>query len=105
MHINIRSRIANKVWLQLGKGKTDDFDMFFDLVHAIDWKKYVSDGQAVTVEVTTKNSILSSTRTLQSLTNKAIYKVCEERPSQSRLGVMIECYYFYYLVKEEAYGK
>lgn len=48
--------------------------MFFDLVHAIDWKQYVSDGQAVNVEVTTKNSILSSTRTLQSLTNKAIYK-------------------------------
>ncbi len=74
MRINLRSRIANKVYLEAAFGPCFDFDQLFDLVQKVDWKKYVNEGQNVIVSVHTKWSKLESTRTIQAITNKAIFK-------------------------------
>jgi 23S rRNA G2445 N2-methylase RlmL len=54
MRINLRSRIANKVYLEAAFGPCFDFDQLFDLVQKADWKKYVNEGQNVIVSVHTK---------------------------------------------------
>jgi len=74
IQINLWSRIANKVYLELAYGTCTDFDQLFALTQSIDREQYLQEGQAVVVQVTTKNSQLDSTRTIQSITNKAIYK-------------------------------
>ena len=74
MQINLRSRIANKVYLQVAYGPCADFDALFALVQTVDWTQYVSVGQAVAVNIHTNKSQLTSERTLQSITNKAIYQ-------------------------------
>ena len=74
MQINLRSRIANKVYLQVASGPCADFDALFALIQTVDWAQYVSVGQAVAINVHTNKSQLTSERTLQSISNKAIYQ-------------------------------
>lgn len=35
-HINVRSRVANKVYLILNQGIANDFQSYFEIVHDID---------------------------------------------------------------------
>jgi 23S rRNA G2445 N2-methylase RlmL len=69
--INLRSRIANKVYLIVAEKELLTFDQLFDTVAAIDRKHYLSTGN-ISVQVTTKHSQLSSQRTIQSVAHKAI---------------------------------
>lgn len=71
--INLRSRVWNKVFLELGKKKVSDFDGLFDLVSCIDWKVYVQ-GNPIVVTAASKKSKLTSTPTIQSISKKAIVK-------------------------------
>lgn len=74
MQINLRSRIANKVYVQVASGPCADFDALFAIIQTVDWTQYVSVGQAVAINVHTNKSQLTSERTLQSISNKAIYQ-------------------------------
>ncbi len=74
MKINLRSRIANKVYLEAAFGPCFDFDALFALVQTVDWKNYVNEWQNIVVTVHSKWSKLESTRTIQAITNKAVYK-------------------------------
>lgn len=74
IQVNLRSRIANKVYLEAAFWACIDFDKLFELVQTIDWNNYIEKGQNVVVNVHTKGSKLESSRTIQSITNKAIYK-------------------------------
>lgn len=74
MKINLRSRIANKVYLETAFWSSFDFDQLFDLVQNVNWKDYVNEWQNIIVNVHTKWSKLESTRTIQAITNKAIFK-------------------------------
>jgi 23S rRNA G2445 N2-methylase RlmL len=47
------------------------FDQLFDAVLAVDWEKYLP-SNAISVQVTTKHSQLSSQRAIQSIVHKAI---------------------------------
>lgn len=71
--INLRSRVWNKLFLELGQHITSDFNQLFDLVSTIDWKMYVK-GNPINVSAITKTSKLSSTPTIQSIVKKAIVK-------------------------------
>ncbi len=71
--INLRSRVWNKLFLELGKKKVSDFDGLFDLVSCIDWKMYVQ-GNPIVVTAASKRSKLTSTPTIQSICKKAIVK-------------------------------
>lgn len=74
MKINLWSRMANKVYLETVYGKCEDFDSLFDLVQKEDWSNFIHPGHNIIVSVHTKNSKLQSTRAIQAITNKAIYK-------------------------------
>lgn len=74
MRINLWSRIANKVYLEAAFWPCFDFDALFALVQTVDWKNYVNEGQNIVVTVHSKWSKLESTRTIQAITNKAVYK-------------------------------
>ncbi len=39
--MNLRSRVGNKVYLELGQHITSDFNQLFDLVSTIDWDMYI----------------------------------------------------------------
>ncbi len=71
--INLRSRVWNKLFLELGQHITSDFNQLFDLVSTIDWKMYVQ-GNPINVTAITKQSLLTSTPTIQSIVKKAIVK-------------------------------
>lgn len=70
--INLWSRIANKVFVVLGEQTVMNFDALFDLVGAIDWKQYIGVGHGIRVLAHTRESQLSSTRTIQSIAHKSI---------------------------------
>ncbi len=73
-HLNVWSRVANTVFLELGIGNCVNLDAYFWLVEKIDWKSYVTDGQAVVVTAQASGEWFNSPRTLQSLWMKAIMK-------------------------------
>lgn len=69
--INLRSRIANKVYIILDQKEILNFDQLFDSVSAIDRKSYLPSAN-ISIQVTTKNSQLTSQRTIQSVAHKAV---------------------------------
>jgi len=71
--MNLRSRVWNKLFLELGQHITSDFNQLFDLVSTIDWKMYVQ-GNPINVTAITKQSLLTSTPTIQSIVKKSIVK-------------------------------
>lgn len=71
--VNLRSRVWNKLYLELAQHQTADFDALFDLVSTVDWKVYIQDNPIV-VHAISKNSQLTSTPTIQSICKKAIVK-------------------------------
>lgn len=71
--INLRSRVGNKLFLELEKHITSDFNALFDLVQKIDWNIYVQ-GNPIVVTAISKQSLLTSIPTIQSITKKSIVK-------------------------------
>ena len=71
--MNLRSRVWNKLFLELAQHITSDFNQLFDLVTTIDWKMYVQ-GNPIIVTAITKQSLLTSTPTIQSIVKKSIVK-------------------------------
>lgn len=72
--MNIWSRITNKIYLQVAFWHCFDFDALFALVQTVDRSNYITPWQNIVVNVHTKNSKLESIRTIQAISNKAIYK-------------------------------
>jgi len=73
MQINLRSRVANKVFVQMWSQKVFSFDELFDFVHGLEWDKYLSN-QDISISVHFKNSQLQSQKSIQSICHKAILK-------------------------------
>lgn len=71
--MNLRSRVGNKLYLELAQHITSDFNALFDLVKTIDWKDYIQNNPII-VTAMTKKSLLTSTPTIQSITKKSIVK-------------------------------
>lgn len=72
--LNLWSRVANKVYIELACKKVDSFDDLFDLVSSVDWKYYIRDYNPIIVNAATTRSSLESEKTIQSITKKAIIK-------------------------------
>lgn len=73
--INLRSRIANKVYLQLWKSDNiQTFDQLFDFVFSLDYSKYFQSWQKISISASSQNSQLSSIPSIQSISQKAIIK-------------------------------
>ncbi len=71
---NLWLRTANKVYILLKEEKIEDFDKLFDLVYNIDWGKYIWKKFNVHIKANSHKSALKSEKTIQSISQKAIYK-------------------------------
>lgn len=93
MTINLRSRLANKVFIQLAEGKAETFDQLFDLVKKSDYGQFLSNTN-LSFKVQSKHSQLSSLRTIQSVAHKALLESIahfgKEEASASELFLNIE---------------
>jgi len=73
--MNIWSRFWNILYYVVDtQSEVMDFDSYFDLVFAQDWKKYIPKGFALHIKATSLKSELWATSTLQALGKKAIAK-------------------------------
>lgn len=71
--INLRSRIANKLYAQLATWSTKTFEDLFQLTTQVDWQQYIPPGVGVRVRALyDQDARLHSERALQSVTHKAI---------------------------------
>ncbi len=93
MKINLRSRLANKAYLQIAEGKAETFDQLFDLVKKSDYGQFLSNTK-LSLKVQSKHSQLSSLRTIQSVAHKALLESIaqfgKEEESASELFLSIE---------------
>jgi len=72
--INLRSRVANKTYIILGEHKITDFDELFDRTMEKNRRNYIPNFSHISVFAKSKNSKLQSEKTIQSITQKAIYQ-------------------------------
>lgn len=70
--VNLWSRVGNKVYLEIAKHQTRDFDELFDFVGSIDWKKYIDSENPVNVNTVSIKSYLDSVPAIQKITKKSI---------------------------------
>lgn len=72
--INLNSRIANKVYMEISHNTIANFEQLFNLVNNIDWKKYIPNWYKIIVTSHIFKSKINSEKTTQSIVNKAIIK-------------------------------
>ena len=73
LHINLHSRIANKVFLRLNSPNIcTHFDDLFDMTHALDRASYIWAWQWISVKVHLRQSSIDSSTSAQSIVHKAI---------------------------------
>lgn len=70
--VNINSRVGNKLYLVLGKGKAGSFEDLFSITSRVNRNKYITHGQPILTRAISKQSTLTSTPAIQSITKKAI---------------------------------
>lgn len=68
----MKSRFANRIYLELKTEKTETFDELFSVVKSISWKHFLPKGIAIVTEATAIKSQLSHTPSIQSIAKKAI---------------------------------
>jgi len=71
MKINYLSRLANKVFIKITWGEAKNFDELFDVIKNSEYSQY-SSNKSLSLKVECKDSILSSTRAIQSVAHKAV---------------------------------
>lgn len=77
---NLWSRIANKVYIETTRKKDiTNFDMLFDLIHAVSREDYLYLWSDISIKTFSNNSTLNSLTTIQSISHKAILKRLEEK--------------------------
>lgn len=69
---NLTSRIAERVWLQLGSATAGNFDQMFEAVRRLPWHRYLNKNAAFTVTGYSRNSALTSVPACQRIIKKAI---------------------------------
>ncbi len=69
----IGSRFANRVHIEVFSGKITDFDTLHDTLSDISWSDYLTGKERIVIEASSTRSVLSSTPTIQSVSQKAIF--------------------------------
>lgn len=71
--VNLWSRIWNKLYLVAWEKKEiTTFDLLFDMISKVNWKKYITDSFPILVNAKSVRSLLTSLPTVQSISKKAI---------------------------------
>ncbi len=69
----VRSRFANRVYIDIATTTITDFDTLHDTLADISWSEYVTGKERIVVEASSTRSQLSNTPTIQSVAQKAIF--------------------------------
>lgn len=85
--MNIRSRVWNKLFLEIKQYQTPTFDTLFDMVQTIDRGMYIQNNPII-VTAQTRYSVLTSTPTIQSITKKSIVKKLLNKVERLKDGKM-----------------
>ncbi len=72
--LNLNSRIANKIFLEVCSSHIDNFDSLFDFVNGINWQNYITKWHKIEISANIYNSKINSTKSTQSIVNKSILK-------------------------------
>lgn len=80
--INLRSRIANKVYLLIWQSNTQTFDQLFDFVYWLDFSAYFLPWQKISISAHSDKSVLTSIPSIQSISQKAIIKKISNSDSE-----------------------
>ncbi|MBX9809412.1 class I SAM-dependent RNA methyltransferase [Candidatus Gracilibacteria bacterium] len=67
------SRFSNRVYIELGSQKTEDFDTLYDSLASINWGEYLTGKEHIVIEASSTRSTLESVPTLQSVGQRAIF--------------------------------
>lgn len=85
----VRSRFANRVYLNLAEKKVTDFDSLHELARQIPWELYLSGKEQIIVEGSSTRSTLASAPTIQSVSQNAIFSTLTTPNSTSGIEVHI----------------
>ena len=69
----VRSRFANRVYIEVSTAPITDFDTLHDTLAEISWSEYVTGKERIVIEASSTRSQLSNTPTIQSVAQKAIF--------------------------------
>lgn len=69
----IGSRFANRVYMEIGNAKITDFDTLHDILADMSWGDYLTGRENIIIEASSTRSVLTSTPTIQSVAQKAIF--------------------------------
>ena len=72
--LNLNSRIANKIFCEVGCSSVNNFDELFDFANGINWENYITKWHKIEVDANIYNSTIDSKKYTQSIVNKAILK-------------------------------
>jgi putative N6-adenine-specific DNA methylase len=85
----VGSRFANRVYIEVAKEKITDFDTLHDTLVDISWRDYLTGKELIVVEASSTRSTLSSTPTIQSVAQKAIFSTLSTPNNANALEVHI----------------
>ena len=75
IELNLWSRIANKVYIEiLYRENIETFDELFNALYWLHWEEYINTWTSINVQVTTRDSKLTSEPTIQGIVKKAVIK-------------------------------
>ena len=69
----IWSRFANRVYIELAREKTNDFDQLYNTLNWLKWSEYLTGKERIVIEASSTRSTLESIPTLQSVGQRAIF--------------------------------
>jgi putative N6-adenine-specific DNA methylase len=69
----VRSRFANRIYIDIHTAKITDFDTLHDTLADISWGDYLTGKELIVIEASSTRSTLSSIPTIQSVSQKAIF--------------------------------
>lgn len=80
--LNLNSRIANKIYLEVSNSIAKDFDQLFNFVNGITWENYIQKWHKLWIDVNIFNSKIDSKKSTQSIVNKAVLTKLSGRTKQ-----------------------
>lgn len=82
VQINLWSRVANRVYIELANFKVNDFDYLFDNISKIKWQEIVWKNRPIIVNGVSIKSKLTSIPSIQKITKKAIITSITNRKNE-----------------------
>lgn len=70
--LNLQSRIASKVYVELESSYADDFDQLFEVIKDMNWQDHIRPGQGISIKAMSHQSTLYAPRAIQSIVHKAV---------------------------------